>query len=154
MYLRFRFSGTSNSPCPSVDIRTVCSKTVFFGRQQLYAVPARSTAQVAILVLTPVITVMLKSSQWLGKTIVPRLVVLLQESIDRCTGRRDVNEILLKTNLNTVRSINQLMHKIFKCGKTEINRTFLQQVEYLTQLLPFDHYLARNVSDVESMIEV
>ena len=27
----------SNSPCPSVDIRTVRSKTVFLGRQQLYA---------------------------------------------------------------------------------------------------------------------
>ena len=30
----------------------------------------------------------------------------LQESIDRCTGRRDITEILLKTALNTIRSIN------------------------------------------------
>ena len=33
--------------------RTARSKTVFLGRQQLYAVPARSTAQAAILVLPP-----------------------------------------------------------------------------------------------------
>ena len=31
----------------------------------------------------------------------------LQESMDRCTGRRDVTEILLKTALNTIRAINQ-----------------------------------------------
>ena len=31
-----------------------------------------------------------------------------QESIDRCTGRRDIAEILLKTALNTIQSINQL----------------------------------------------
>ena len=31
----------------------------------------------------------------------------LQESIDRCTGRRDITEILLKTALNTIKSINQ-----------------------------------------------
>ena len=34
----------SISPYPAVDICTVRSKTVFLGRQQLYAVPARSTA--------------------------------------------------------------------------------------------------------------
>ena len=49
----FAFPRTSNSPCPSVDSRTVRSKTVFIGRQQRYAVPARSTVglQVAILAL-------------------------------------------------------------------------------------------------------
>ena len=31
----------------------------------------------------------------------------LQESMDRCTGRRDITEILLKTSLNTIQSINQ-----------------------------------------------
>ena len=31
----------------------------------------------------------------------------LQESMDRCTGRRDITEILLKTALNTIQSINQ-----------------------------------------------
>ena len=31
----------------------------------------------------------------------------LQESMDRCTGRCDITEILLKTALNTIQSINQ-----------------------------------------------
>ena len=31
----------------------------------------------------------------------------LQESMDRCTGHRDINEIVLKTALNTILSINQ-----------------------------------------------
>ena len=31
----------------------------------------------------------------------------LMESIDRCTGLRDITEILLKTALNTIQSINQ-----------------------------------------------
>ena len=31
----------------------------------------------------------------------------LQESMDRCTGRRDITETLLKTAQNTIRSINQ-----------------------------------------------
>ena len=31
----------------------------------------------------------------------------LQESTDMCTGRRDITEILLKTALNTIQSINQ-----------------------------------------------
>ena len=31
----------------------------------------------------------------------------LQESMDRCTGRRDITEILLKTALNTIQSINK-----------------------------------------------
>ena len=30
----------------------------------------------------------------------------LQESIDRCTGRRDVSKLLLKTALNIIQSIN------------------------------------------------
>ena len=30
----------------------------------------------------------------------------LQESIDRCTGHRDITEILLKMALNTIQSIN------------------------------------------------
>ena len=30
---------------------------------------------------------------------------MLQESIDRCTGCRDVTEILLKVALNTIQSI-------------------------------------------------
>ena len=30
----------------------------------------------------------------------------LQESIDRCTGRRDITEILLKSALNTIQSIS------------------------------------------------
>ena len=31
----------------------------------------------------------------------------LQESMDRCTGHRDMTEILLKMALNTIQSINQ-----------------------------------------------
>ena len=31
----------------------------------------------------------------------------LQESMDRCTGHRDITEILLKMELNTIQSINQ-----------------------------------------------
>ena len=33
----------------------------------------------------------------------------LQESMDKCTGRRDITEILLKTALNTIQSINQML---------------------------------------------
>ena len=47
--------------CPSVDIHTARSKTAILGRQQLYAVPAQSTAQVAILVL-PCVNVRLLNS--------------------------------------------------------------------------------------------
>ena len=31
----------------------------------------------------------------------------IQENMDRCTGRRDITEILLKMSLNTIQSINQ-----------------------------------------------
>ena len=30
----------------------------------------------------------------------------LQESMDMCTGRHDITEVLLKTALNTIQSIN------------------------------------------------
>ena len=36
---------------------------------------------------------------------VEHLVKELQESMDKCTGRRDITEILLKTALNTIQSI-------------------------------------------------
>ena len=36
----------------------------------------------------------------------------LQESTDRCTGRRDITEILLKTALNTIQSINRWTKRI------------------------------------------
>ena len=51
--------------------------------------------------------VMWESSQWLGKNIVLCWVRLKepQESIDRCTGRRNIIEILLETTLNTAQSI-------------------------------------------------
>ena len=32
----------------------------------------------------------------------------LQKSMDRCTGRRDITEILLNTTLNTIQSINSM----------------------------------------------
>ena len=52
--------------------------------------------------------VMWESSQWLGKNIVRSTYWFkkLQESMDGCTGRRDITEILLKTVLNTIQSTN------------------------------------------------
>ena len=51
--------------------------------------------------------VMWESSQWLGKNIVAEYWLKeIQESRGRCTGRRDITEILLKTALNTIQSIN------------------------------------------------
>ena len=48
--------GRQNHVIPlSTSVLLGWSKTVILGRQQLYAVPARSTAQEAILELTPVI---------------------------------------------------------------------------------------------------
>ena len=35
------------------------------------------------------------------------LVTRTQKSMNRCNGRRDITEILLKTALNTIQSINQ-----------------------------------------------
>ena len=37
----------------------------------------------------------------------------LQKSMDRCTGRRDITEILLETALNTIQSIDQSGSGIF-----------------------------------------
>ena len=36
--------------------------------------------------------------------------------MDSCTGRLDVTEILLKTEINTIQSINQLTKRWFKYG--------------------------------------
>ena len=47
----FSFPRASKSCCPSVDTHPSRSKNVIISRQLLYAVPARSTAQVANLVL-------------------------------------------------------------------------------------------------------
>ena len=49
----------------------------------------------------------------------------LQENMDRCTGRRDVTEILLKTALNTRQSINQSINQ----------STFLKQFLLFESLL-------------------
>ena len=38
------------------------------------------------------------------------LVKRTAESMDRCTGRRDITEILLKMAVNTIRSINQFVN--------------------------------------------
>ena len=48
--------------------------------------------------------VMWESSQWLGNYLLKEL----QESMDRYIGRRDLIEILLKTVLNTIQSINSV----------------------------------------------
>ena len=37
----------------------------------------------------------------------------LQESMDRCTGRLDMTEVLLKTALNTIQSINYVSITLF-----------------------------------------
>ena len=37
----------------------------------------------------------------------------LQESMDRCTGRCNITEIMLKTALNTIQSINQLKISLY-----------------------------------------
>ena len=47
----------------------------------------------------------------------------LQESMDRCTCRRDITEILLKMALNTVQSINQ--SKIEYCYNYVVNSLIL-----------------------------
>ena len=50
--------------------------------------------------------VMWESSQWLGKNIVWSTGKELQESMDRYTDRRDITEILLKTALNIIQSVD------------------------------------------------
>ena len=64
-------------------------------------------------VLSPIFTsvvstmVMWESSQWRGKNIVWSTGEKeLHESLDRCTGRRDITEILLKTAVNTIQPTN------------------------------------------------
>ena len=53
-------------------------------------------------------SVMWESSKWLGKKNCEEYWLKeLQESMDGCTGRRDITEILLKTALNTTQSIDQ-----------------------------------------------
>ena len=47
-----------------------------------------------------------KPAAWKGYCAEYRLKEL-QESMDRCTGRNDIAEILFKTALNTIQSINQ-----------------------------------------------
>ena len=47
--------------------------------------------------------VMWECTQWLGKNIMR--LKKLQESMDRCTGCRDITEMLLKMALNTAQSI-------------------------------------------------
>ena len=49
--------------------------------------------------------------------------------MDRCTGRRDITEILMKTALNTIQSINQsiynyLMIQLFLCSLIERSGTY------------------------------
>ena len=39
---------------------------------------------------------------------------VLQESMDSCIGRSDITEILLKTALNTIKSINKVLFCLSK----------------------------------------
>ena len=41
----------------------------------------------------------------------------LQEGMDRCAGRLDIAEVMLKPALNTIRSINQLTYSNFQKDK-------------------------------------
>ena len=50
----------------------------------------------------------------------------LQEGMDRCTGRRNITEILLKTALNTIQSINQYYGYIV--------HSVIDDQKYLTEL--------------------
>ena len=62
-----------------------------------------ATGLVLLLPLSVVSTVvMLEISQWVGKSWLKEL----QENMDRCTGRRDITEITLKTAFNTIQAIN------------------------------------------------
>ena len=47
-------------------------------------------------------------------------VLELQGGMDRCTGRRDITEILMKTALNTIKSINPVEHVLFCLDNTKI----------------------------------
>ena len=63
----------------------------------------------------PVVSTMVRweSSQWfLKKYCAEYWLKELQESMDRCTGHHDITEIVLKTALNTIQSINS---KILQC---------------------------------------
>ena len=65
--------------------------------------------------------VMWESSEWLGRNIVQRTECLkeLQESMNMCTGCRDITEILLKTVFNTIQSIiRHIMQKKIFCRKS------------------------------------
>ena len=44
----------------------------------------------------------------------------LQESMDRCTGRRDISEILLKTALNTIKSMSHFLSQYFCTRRSEL----------------------------------
>ena len=51
----------------------------------------------------------------------------LQKSMDRCTDRRDITELLLKTPLNTIQSINHSRYNTTQIYiRTHINRAWLQ----------------------------
>ena len=54
----------------------------------------------------------------------------LQESICICTGRSDITEIMLKTALNTVQSINQL-----RVNPKELIKTYFNSFIYLDILV-------------------
>ena len=55
-----------------------------------------------------------ESSQWLGKNFVRSAGKNIQESMDRCIGRHDMTEILLKTVLNIIQSFLFTRSQIFR----------------------------------------
>ena len=66
-----------------------------------------------------------KAASGLERILCRLLVKKLLESMDLCTGPHDITEILLKTALNTIQSIN---HSNFekKKGKYFVESIFLQ----------------------------
>ena len=57
-------------------------------------------------------TVMLESSQWLGiENRAKHWLDELKAGSERCTGRRDISDMLLKTAVNAIQSINKLINQ-------------------------------------------
>ena len=77
------------------DLRTIFFPRTDDGHSPLTAVHSFDNKYVG---KQPVTWIEYRAEYWLKE---------LQESMDRCTGLRDVTEILLKMALNTIKSINQ-----------------------------------------------
>ena len=61
----------------------------------------------------------------------------LQESMERCTGHHDITEILLKTALNTIQSINHLSSRLKIKLQTQNSTKFCAMRNFLQQKINF-----------------